>query len=136
MLVRSGRYGDWEKVRKEKIYIFLILTLAAPSRLILGYYGNGGVTSRISLFLQAIPWFSFALTAFLHIKTGNIRAHQNFRILSYALKLSAITLRLFRWIISNTLELPPMDAYRLVVWLGWIFNLGVASIIIGQQKNS
>jgi hypothetical protein len=50
--------------------------------------------------------------------------------ISYALTLSAISLRLFKWIIAVFWQLPPMDIYKLVVWLGWIINLIVAYGII------
>jgi Predicted membrane protein (DUF2306) len=96
----------------------------------MGYYANGGLFSKISFCLQAVLWFYFTLNAFLKIKSQNYIAHKNFMILSYALTLSAISLRLFKWMIVNTLELPPMDTYKIVSWLGWLFNLVVALIII------
>lgn len=117
-----------------KIYVFLILLFSAPSGLVMGYYGNGGISSQISFCILAILWFYFTLQAFLKIKAKDFVAHQYFMILSYSLTLSAISLRLFKWIISNTLELPPMDTYRIVSWLGWIFNLVVAWFIIKNKK--
>lgn len=119
-----------------KVYIILILCLTAPSGLIMGYYGNGGFYSQLSFCLLAILWFCFTLMAFIKIKQKNIYAHKNYMILSYALTLSAISLRLFKWIISNTLELPPMDTYKIVVWLGWLFNLGVAFFIIKYSNRT
>lgn len=119
-----------------KVYIILILCLAAPSGLIMGYYGNGGFYSQLSFCLLAILWFCFTLMAFIKIKQKNSSAHKNYMILSYALTLSAISLRLFKWIISNTLELPPMDTYKIVVWLGWLFNLGIAFFIIKYSNRT
>jgi Predicted membrane protein (DUF2306) len=117
-----------------KAYIGLILFFAAPSGLIMGYYGNGGFYSQVSFVLLAMCWFYFTWMAYLKIKQRNFQAHERFMILSYALTLSAISLRLFKWLIANTLALPPMDIYKIVVWLGWLFNLGVAMVII-QFKN-
>jgi hypothetical protein len=42
---------------------------------------------------------------------------------SYALTLSAVTLRLWKWGIVAVFAPPPMDTYRLVAWLGWLGNL-------------
>ncbi len=117
-----------------KLYVFIILFLASPSGFIMGYYGNGGLYSKISFCLLATLWFYFTLMAFIKIKQRKIALHKNYMILSYALTLSAISLRLFKFIIANTIALPPMDTYTIVVWLGWLFNLCVALFIIKTNK--
>jgi hypothetical protein len=111
-------------------YIVLVLCFAAPSGLIMGYYGNGGFYSQFSFCLQAILWFIFTLMAYRFALKGNYSKHNEFMIYSFALTLSAISLRLFKWIIVGLWELPPMDTYKIVVWLGWIFNMVVAFGII------
>ncbi|KIX22172.1 hypothetical protein SY27_05815 [Flavobacterium sp. 316] len=58
------------------------------------------------------------------------KKHQKFAIRSFALTLSAISLRLFKYIIVFLLQTPPMDTYRIVSWLGWIFNLVIAEVVI------
>lgn len=117
-----------------KAYVALILLFAAPSGLIMGYYGNGGFYAQAAFCLLSALWFLFTLKAFLAIRARRIQVHQNFMILSYALTLSAISLRLFKWLIANTLALPPMDTYKIVVWLGWIFNLAVALLLIKAKQ--
>lgn len=117
-----------------KLYVLLILLFAAPSGFIMGIYGNGGFYAQLSFCLLASLWFYFTLQAYLKIWKKQFVEHQNYMILSYALTLSAISLRLFKWLISNTLALPPIDTYRIVVWLGWLFNLVVAFWVI-KSKN-
>ncbi len=119
-----------------KAYVLLVLFFAAPSGLIMGYYGNGGIFSQISFCLLAILWFWFTLKAYTSIRKKSFLEHKNFMILSYALTLSAISLRLFKWVLSNTMELPPMDMYRIVSWAGWLFNLGVALVIINRKTRN
>jgi hypothetical protein len=51
-------------------------------------------------------------------------------IRSYALTLSAVTLRAWKWTITNSFELPPMDVYRAVAWLGWVPNLIFVELLI------
>ena len=55
-------------------------------------------------------------------------------IRSYALTLSALTLRAWKWGITNSFELPPMDVYRAVAWLGWVPNLLLAEWIIRFKR--
>jgi hypothetical protein len=54
-------------------------------------------------------------------------------IRSYALTLSAISLRLFKYIIVFIWHPLPMDTYRIVAWLGWVVNLIIAEIIIHKK---
>jgi len=116
------------------LYVLIVLFLAAPSGLVMGYYGNGGIYSQLSFCLQAILWFVFTLLAFLYAKNREYTKHFDYMSYSYALTLSAISLRLFKWIIVGVCELPPMDTYKIVVWLGWIFNLIVAFGIIRYTR--
>lgn len=53
---------------------------------------------------------------------------------SYALTLSAISLRLFKWGIVTVLEWPPMDTYRAVAWLGWLINLVIVEIYLWNRN--
>ena len=113
-----------------KIYISLILLIAAPSGFIMGIHGNGGFYSKLSFCLQALLWFYFTYYAFKYAKKQLFTKHRDYMILSYAMTLSAVSLRLFKWIIVNTVEWAPMDTYKIVVWLGWLFNIVIAFLII------
>jgi hypothetical protein len=55
-------------------------------------------------------------------------------IRSYALTLSAITLRSWKVVLAYYLELPPKDLYLIVAWLGFVPNMIVAEIIISRQR--
>lgn len=118
-----------------KIYIFLILFVAAPTGLVLAYYANGGIVSKISFAILSILWFYFTLKALLLIKSREFAAHRKFMIRSYALTLSAVSLRLFKYWIVIIFEMAPMDTYKIVSVLGWTVNLLVAELIISKNKN-
>jgi len=113
-----------------KAYIALVLFIASPSGLIMAYYANGGLIPQISFSILSILWFVFTLKAYQFIIKGDYQKHRNFMIRSYALTLSAVSLRLFKYGIVTIFELPPMDTYRIVSVLGWTINLGVAELII------
>ncbi|MGY3792423.1 DUF2306 domain-containing protein [Aquimarina sp. 433] len=112
------------------IYIVSILLLAAPSGLVIGYYANGGFWSQLAFCLLAVGWFLFTLKAFVALKQNDYQKHQIFMIRSFALTLSAITLRFWKYIIVLAFQPRPMDVYQIVAWLGWVLNLIIAEIII------
>lgn len=117
-----------------QLYIGLILFIACPSGLIMAFHANGGIIAQISFIILSILWFIFTLKAFVFIKKGKFHKHRDFMIRSYALTLSAVSLRLFKYWIVSLFELPPMDTYKIVSVLGWVINLGIAEIII-YKKN-
>ena len=116
------------------IYLTDVLLLTGPAGLIMGFYANGGITSRISFVVLAVLWMAFTVIALVKIKKGDYAAHRNFMIRSFALTLSALTLRAWKWGITNSFELPPMDVYRAVAWLGWVPNLAIAEFLIWRYS--
>ena len=112
------------------VYVTNVLLITGPASLLMSVYANGGPTSKIAFGLLAIGWIAFTAIALIKAKNGDFAAHRNFMIRSYALTLSALTLRAWKWGITNSVELPPMDVYRAVAWLGWVPNILVAELLI------
>jgi len=112
------------------IYVTDVLLITGPAGLLMGLYANGGVTSKISFVTLAIGWMTFTAIALGKAMKGDFVGHRDFMIRSYALTLSAVTLRAWKWAMTNTVELPPMDVYRAVAWLGWVPNILVAELLI------
>ena len=117
------------------IYVVDVLLITGPSGLLMGFYANGGLLSRIGFIALAILWILFTAIALIKAKQKKFKAHRKYMILSYAMTLSAITLRAWKYAITNTMTLPPMDVYRVVAWLGWVGNLVVALWVINRTKN-
>lgn len=115
------------------IYVTDVLLITGPAGLLMGVYANGGLPSKISFVTLAILWITFTAVALFKAKNGDFVAHRNFIVRSYALTLSAITLRAWKWSITNSFEFPPMDVYRAVAWLGWVPNIIFAELLI--RKN-
>ncbi len=116
------------------IYIADVLLITGPAGLIMGFYANGGLYSRIAFVSLALLWIFFTSMALVKAKQKNFKAHRQFMIRSYALTLSAITLRAWKYAITNTMTLPPMDVYRVVAWAGWVGNLLFAEYLIYRQR--
>ena len=117
------RYAGW-------FYAAVIVLLAAPSGLVIGVYANGGWSSQLAFSLLAVFWFYFTLQAVLKIRKGDFMAHRDFMVRSFALTLSAITLRMWKYFLVALFHPRPMDVYRTVAWLGWVLNLVIAEVII------
>ncbi|MFN8291901.1 MAG: DUF2306 domain-containing protein [Chitinophagaceae bacterium] len=122
------------------IYVTNILLITGPAGLVMGFYANGGTFSRIAFVLLAALWILFTALALIKARQGHFKAHRQYMIRSYALTLSAITLRAWKYLITNAYHLddalvvPPMDVYRIVAWLGWGGNLLFAEWWIRRRK--
>jgi hypothetical protein len=113
-----------------KLYISILLLLAGPSGLVMSVYANGGVVSQISFALLSTLWMIFTYVAYHYAAQKKFALHQAFMIRSYALTLSAISLRLLKLGMAHTFSLPPMDTYVIVSWASWLLNLAIAEFII------
>ena len=84
--------------------------------------------------MLAIGWVYFTAMAVKKARDGDFVGHRNFMMRSYALTLSAVTLRAWKWGINNSFDFPPMDVYRAVAWLGWVPNILFAEFLIWRCK--
>lgn len=116
------------------LYLIVVLLLAGPSGIIIGIHANGGWSSQLGFCLLGILWIYFSWIALQKIKQRDIQAHRDFMYRSFALALSAISLRAWKYIIVAIWQPRPMDTYRVVAWLGWVGNLILAEIIISYIK--
>jgi hypothetical protein len=116
------------------IYATDVLLITGPAGLLMGFYANGGLFSRIAFVSLAVMWIFFTAMALIKAKQKNFKAHRAYMIRSYALTLSALTLRAWKYAITNTMTVPPMDVYRVVAWLGWVGNLITAEWLIYSGK--
>lgn len=115
------------------IYVVDVLLITGPAGLLMGFYANGGFSSRIAFVTLAVLWIFCTAMALAKARQKNFKAHRAYMIRSYALTLSALTLRAWKYAITNSFELPPMDVYRAVAWLGWVPNLLLAEYIIRRN---
>jgi hypothetical protein len=106
-----------------RIYVYTVLVVAAPSGIYIGWYANGGITSKIAFISLGILWWLFTLIGVLKIKRKNLILHSKWMHRSFALACSAITLRLWKVILVYLLQPSPMELYQIIAWLGWIPNL-------------
>ncbi len=112
------------------VYVINILMVTGPSGLLMSFYANGGVSSQTAFVLLSVLWIGFTAMALYKAIKKDFKAHRIFMIRSFALTLSAITLRCWKVLLVNFTDIQPMDRYRIIAWLGWTLNLIIAEWII------
>lgn len=113
-----------------KLYVVLILLLSGPSGLVMAIYANGGIYAKLSFLILTIIWWLCTLLGFLAIKNSNISEHKRWMVRSYALTLSAVSLRIYQLILGYVDIIDPEFQYLFVSWVSWVGNLLVAEFII------
>lgn len=112
-------------------YVSVVILISGPAAMIMSFYANGGYVSQVSFVLLSTLWIITTLVAFLKVKKGDFESHVRWNIRSYALTLSAITLRFYAYMFDVfKFQLPPKETYILLSYLSWIPNLIFAEIFI------
>jgi hypothetical protein len=114
-------------------YLIIVVFLSGPSGLIMGYYANGGLYARISFVTLSLLWIGFTAWAYIKVLRRDIEAHKAYMVRSYALTLSAVTLRSYAFILPLFVHMNGRDEYIMIAWLSWIPNLIVAEILIRKK---
>ena len=116
------------------LYIVTVLVFSAPTGFVMGWHANGGWIAISFFMILAVLWWWFTFKALVYAKQKNFIAHRNFMIRSYALALSAITLRIWKVVLVYFFQPAPMDVYVIIAGLGWVPNLLVAEYIISLKN--
>lgn len=74
-------------------YILVVLLVAAPSGFVLGLMANGGVYAKLAFVLLSLLWWSTTAAAYHYARKKVWNLHAAFMLRSFALTLSAISLR-------------------------------------------
>jgi len=106
-----------------RVYVFTVSFVSGPASLVMAFYANGGISSRIAFVILALLWLTTTAMGWRKALQREWGAHREWMIRSYALTLSAITLRVWKYLIVLAFEPPPMEVYRLVAWLGFVPNI-------------
>jgi hypothetical protein len=137
LLAGFSQFSKWLLKKKPALhraigysYVINVLMITGPAGLLMSFYANGGISSRIGFVILSVLWISFTAIALYKAIKKEFTAHRIFMIRSYALTLSAVTLRIWKVLLAQFTHIPPLDRYRIIAWLGWTLNLLVAELII------
>ena len=115
-------------------YILVVLLVAAPSGFVLGLMANGGVYAKLAFVLLSLFWWSTTAAAYHYARKKVWNLHAAFMLRSFALTLSAITLRAWKLLLVSILAPAPMDLYCAVAWLAWVPNLLIVELYIQHKR--
>ncbi|MFK7807882.1 MAG: DUF2306 domain-containing protein [Saprospiraceae bacterium] len=113
-----------------KLYVGLLLGIAAPSGFVMAFYANGGWMAKASFLILTPLWWWFTYKGYQTARSRQFSAHRIWMMRSYALTLSAITLRFLQFVLSYWFYLDPTEQYIFVSWVSWGFNLAFVEIWI------
>lgn len=115
-------------------YVINILMVTGPAAFLMSFYANGGISSQIAFVMLSVLWIGSTAMALYKALKKDFRAHRYFMMRSFALTLSALTLRIWKVLLANFTDLPPLERYRVIAWLGWTLNLLVAEWLIYRDE--
>ncbi|MCA9997245.1 MAG: DUF2306 domain-containing protein [Anaerolineales bacterium] len=116
-----------------RIYLLGIL-LGGLSGFYMARLAHGGFPAQVGFSLLAVLWLFTGAMAYQRIRTGNVRAHEQWMIRNYALTFAAVTLRLYLGLGQAFLpEVEFTAVYITTAWLCWIPNLLIAEILINYE---
>jgi len=127
----------WRKFHRllGKVYVGGILFFSAPGGFVMSLFINRGPWVLTSFVLQCAAWFVCTLLAYIRIREGNVQAHRQWILRSYALTLAAISLRIYVFFGSWSFDLAQPTAYALIAWLSWIPNLLICEIYLRYKSS-
>ena len=113
------------------IYVLDVLFVAGPAGLVMAFYANGGTPARASFVILAALWLFTTAMAWRQALKKKFVSHGSWMLRSYALTLSAITLRSYAFLFGYfQIQMRPVHVYITIAWLSWIPNLIIAEILI------
>lgn len=117
-----------------RVYVFDILVVNFPAAMIMGIYANGGMTGKVAFILLDSLWFIFTYKAYSSARGKNFASHKDFMVRSYALTFSAITLRMWKLILSHSFVIDVAELYKIDAWMGFAPNLMIAEWLIRTRR--
>lgn len=113
------------------IYLFTTLLISGPAALVMSFYANGSYPAQTSFVILSILWLGTTFLAYYYVRKKDYEKHGKWMVRSYALTLSAVSLRLYSYLFDVFyLRMDPVDLYILLSWLSWTVNLVLAEILI------
>ncbi|MEI7487376.1 MAG: DUF2306 domain-containing protein [Chryseobacterium sp.] len=120
-------------INSGKVYIFLLLIFSAPSGIYMGFFANGDIFSKISFVILGSLWWFTTFKAYQFARQQQFKQHKQWMWRSFALTLSAVTLRMWKVIIVYLFHPNPMDVYEIIAWMGWVPNILLIEYLITKK---
>ena len=113
-----------------RVYFFAVI-VGSIGGYYMAWHAFGGIVSTVGLGILTSLWWSFTLLAVNYARKGNIAAHRQWMIRSFALTYAAVTLRLMSPFLAMVLD--DVTTSQTAYWLSWSLNLVVAQWWINSR---
>ncbi|MBV7528771.1 DUF2306 domain-containing protein [Chitinophaga sp. sic0106] len=118
-----------------KTYAVVVIFISGPSGLVMALYANGGPAAKTSFVVLSVLWIGVTVMGWKRALQRRWEDHQQWMLRSYALTLSALTLRFYVFLMGTLhMQLHPRTAYVMVSWLSWTINILLAEIYIYYSR--
>ncbi|NRA11390.1 MAG: DUF2306 domain-containing protein [Crocinitomicaceae bacterium] len=132
------QFNRWIIKHKPKIhkvtgycYVIVVLFITGPTAFIMSLYANGGRPTQSSFVILSTLWILFTWISYRKIRKGDVLNHIKWNLRSYALTLSAISLRFIAYLLDvYNIHLEPKETYLVLAWSSWTINLVLVEIMI------
>ncbi len=112
-------------------YTIVVLLVTGPAAFVMSLYANGGYPAQVSFVLLSVLWLLFTFIALRKAKQQDYIAHVKWNMRSYALTLSAVSLRFYAYLFDVfNIDLGPRETYILIAYISWIPNLLFVELLI------
>lgn len=113
------------------IYIVVVLFISGPSAFVMSLYANGDRTTQTSFVILSSLWILFTYLSYRKIRKGDVLNHVKWNLRSYALTLSAVSLRFFAYLFDVfNVHIGPIETYLILAYSSWTINLALAELLI------
>lgn len=126
-----GPFQFWRKFRNRRMRLHRLLGKMYVGAILVGsvaafcaaWFASTGWVAAVGFMGLAVAWFFTTVRAYQAIRAKRLKAHEQWMYRSYAVTLSAVTLRIILPVEMAVLGLPFSTAYPIVAWLCWVPNL-------------
>ncbi|MBL7745224.1 MAG: DUF2306 domain-containing protein [Chitinophagaceae bacterium] len=118
-----------------KLYVFVVLTLGAPTGLYMSFFAKGSFWERSLFMFMAIFWFITTFYGLTTIHKKNILAHKIWMMRSYAMAMTAVTFRVYH-ILFYVLGWGHLENYEVSLWISVIGNMLFTEYLIYRKSRS
>ena len=119
-----------------KIYFISIMFVGGPTGFYLGFYAEAGYLATIGFIGMSIAWMLPTFISVYKVTKGDVEGHHKWMIRSYSMTLAGVTLRLMTPLGIHWLGWTYDTTFIVTAYVPWMFNLGLAEIIILFKRES
>lgn len=113
-----------------RVYFYNIIFINFPAGFILALNANGHLPGKFAFITLDLLWLYFTVSAVVSVRQGDVDRHRRQMIRSYALTLTALTLRFVKMSMVKYSNWNYDEIYVFDAWSALLINLTVAEIII------